>query len=450
MIMADLELYRGKEMSGLKERMAFSITQFTRGPSKIHRQPTEPNAHRSNTLDRVRRHNGDDGYVPLGWKKRSPSADRSLSKESEGVMNYYGLTVDQQTVDSLLSPEPGNNESASTTAGADSPVGEEDAESTDSKQDEVNLRTIYRYACRLMRETLDIEGVCIIEIDWEYLTGALKYRNDNNVDRDAPSHHDGKFDASSVVLGYSHSHQFGTIQRESWQPIKGWDDETLISINPINGGKRSRIDQSRHRVFTATDLSAGRDNLAAGRLSDHFVAGFISENVSGKLFNNGLPEAVSKFLPPTAAGAILVPLYDFDHRPFAITCAYSTDKHKKFLEEERQYLEVPPPEINLTLGIWIGYPITGAEGTNHSGGSIERNFHLKHLPRTPFSPPWYTRFSRIYIRHLSEYSTTNIHRLDRHLWSHSPRSHQSRSRLRQVDVHGTTKGESVPTANPKQ
>jgi hypothetical protein len=341
MIMADLELYRGKEMSGLKERMAFSITQFTRGPSKIHHQPTKPNAHRSNTLDRARRHNGDDGDVPRGWKKRSPSADRSLSKESQGVMDYYGLTVDQKTVDSLLSPDPrGINESASTTARADSPVEEEDPESTDSKQDEVDLRTIYRYACRLMRETLDIEGVCIIEIDWKYLTGVLKYRNDNNVDRDAPSHHDEKVDASSTVLGYSHSHQFGAIQRESWQPIKGWDDETLISINPINGGK-TRINQSRHRVFTATDPSAGRDNVEAGRLSDHFVTGFISENVSGKVFNDGLPEAVSKFLPPAVAGAILVPLYDFDHSPFAITCAYSTNKHKKFLEEERQYLEVP-------------------------------------------------------------------------------------------------------------
>src|SRR5271170_4140207 len=154
-------------MSGLKERMAFSITQFTRGPFKMHHQPTEPNAHRSNTLDRARRHNEDDGDVPQGWEKRSPSADRSLSKESEGVMNYYGLTVDQKTVDSLPSPDPcGINESASSTAGADSPVGEQDPESTDSKQDEVDLRTIYRYACRLMRETLDIEGVCILEIDW--------------------------------------------------------------------------------------------------------------------------------------------------------------------------------------------------------------------------------------------------------------------------------------------
>jgi len=339
MIMADLELYRGKEMSGLKERMAFSITKFTRGPSKIHHQATERNAHRSNALDLARRHNGDDGDVPQRWEKLSPSADRSLSMESEGVMNYYGLTVDQQAVDSLLSPDPcGIIESPSSTAGADSPVGEEDPESTDSKQDEVDLRTIYRYACRLTRETLDIEGVCIIEIDWQYLTGVLKYRNDNNVDR---GHHDGKFVSSSTVLGYSHSHQFGAIQRESWQPIKGWDDETLISIHPINGGKHSRIDQSRHPVFAAIDPSAGRDNLGAGRLSDHFVAGFISENVSGKVFNDGLPEAVSKFLPPAVAGAILVPLYDFDHRPFAITCAYSTNKHKKFLEEERQYLEVP-------------------------------------------------------------------------------------------------------------
>jgi hypothetical protein len=357
MIMTDLELYRDKELSGLKERMAFSITQFTRGPSKIQYQPTEPSVDRSDTVDRPRRCHRDEGGVQQGWKKRSPGADRSLTNEPEGVMDYYGLTADQQTLDSLLSPDPrDNNELASTPAGADSPVEEEDPELTDSKPDEVDLRTMYRYACRLMRETLEIEGVCIVDIDWPYLTGVLK----NNVDRDTPSHHGGNFEASSTVLGYSHSHQFGLIQRKTWQPIETWDDETLISINPNKGGKCSRIDQP-------TDPSAGKNNLGAGRLSDDFVAGFLSENVSGKVFNDGLPEAVITFLPQAVACAILVPLYDFDHRPFAITCAYSTNRHKKFLEEERQYLEVAPHQFNLTVGIWICYPIAGTEGTNHFG-----------------------------------------------------------------------------------
>jgi len=260
-----------------------------------------------------------------------------------------------------------NNESASTPAGADSPVEEEDHELTDSKRDEVDLSAMYGYACRLMRETLDIQGVCIIDIEWQYLTSLLKYRNDNNVDEDAQIHHGGKFDASSTVLGYSHSPRFGAVQRHSWQPIKRWDDEVLLSANPINGGKGAKIDHGKHQLSSATDPSAGRDNLGAGRLNDDFVAGLLSESVYGRVFNDGLPEAVIHFLPPAVAGAILVPLYDFEHRPFAITCAYSTDKHKRFLEEKREYLEVAPPQINLKVGIWIWYPISGIEGTNHFG-----------------------------------------------------------------------------------
>ena len=386
--------------------MASSITQFTRGPTE------------------------DPGRNV--WKQPSPNVDRTLPKESEGIMDYYGLTASQKTLDSLPSPNPlpSNGSSPSPTETLSVEENGSDLALTDSRRDGIDLREMYKYACRLMRETLDIEGVCIIDIDWHNIT---RISADSKSATDMPSNQGRIFDSSSRVLGYSHSRRFGAFQSQNWPPIERWDEETSISFDPIKVDELSRkfsIDKTKRSHSSRTTLMVGNENLPAGRLGDDFVAGFLSEYVSGKIFNHGLPEAVANFLPLGVANVILVPLYDFDRCPFAITWAYSTNKHKKFLEEERRYLEVVQVRLNLILGIWVGYIITGTKGTNHYGRSIERNFHLKHFPRTTFSSPRYTRLDRILVRHVSEHTATDIHRLDRLVRSHSPRSHQSCSRLR--------------------
>lgn len=349
MVMTDLELYRDKEMGELKERMASSITQFTRGPTE------------------------DPGRNV--WKQPSPNVDKTLPKESEGIMDYYGLTAGQKTLDSLPSPNPLASHGSSPSPTETPSVGENgfDFALADSRRVEIGLREIYKYACGLMRETLDIEGVCIIDIDWQNITRIPNHRHGSRSATDMPSNQGRIFDSSSRVLGYSHSRRFGAFQSQNWPPIVRWDEETSLSVNPIKIDELSRklsIDKTKSPRSSRTTLMVGNENLPAGGLGDDFVAGFLSENVSGKLFNDGLPEAVAKFLPPGVANVILVPLYDFDHCPFAITCAYSTNKHKKFLEEERRYLEVVQVRSHLILGIWIGYIITGTKRTNHYGRSI--------------------------------------------------------------------------------
>ena len=423
MVMNDLELHRDKELVGLKGRMANSITQFTRGLANHEHNSDEREKHREAL--KLPRTLGGRKSGRNGWIRKDRVSKDVNGAEDDGVMHYGELMVAQEAVNGVEEEHSSGETDGDTT----------DTESVSSSQvgDAVDLKAMYRYACRLMRETLDVEGVCFVDIDginWESAAAA----------RDSLSESDGtngssssararrEFGAASSILGYSHNEQFRQSQLKNWNPIARWDEEA-DSSNPLNFQgkvrKGSRISLQDDTTFLDPEFPVHTghfddgsyvsahtgSHFEGGGFSNQYLATFISENPYGKIFNEGLPAEIRDFLPPGVTSAILVPIYDFDHHPFAMTCAYSTSKHKWFIEPEKKYLEVSHPSyMELTLVFWRTNSISSIEETNHHGRPRKRNLHLKHLTRTTFSSPRNPSISRIPVRHPSRHFTTHLHR----------------------------------------
>jgi hypothetical protein len=360
MVMTDLELHRDKELVGLKGRMANSITQFTRG--LIKREGAIPEKQRAaitlpSTGRKVKR-----GKGPSGWIKKSPTVDEAEKDPLSGVMGFCDFESVQKSADTSPQPLDDNDSIEETTDDSES-------DATDSQSlEEIELKAMYRYACRLMRETLDVEGVCFIDIDgidWKHALIAPNYRDDQNSDTHTSGQSRREFGSASSILGYSHSVKFGAKQREIWPSITRWDEEASTSDPQSLGGSRRGgvvhptqnatslqeafgIDhvfpsQTGHSIEDASFVSARTgSHYDDGGFSNQFLAEFLRENPFGKIYNDGLPDEMQDFLPRGVVSAILLPIFDFDHHPFAMTCAYSSSKHKKFSEEEKQYLEVIP------------------------------------------------------------------------------------------------------------
>lgn len=359
MIMTDLELHRDKELVDLKGRMANSITQFTRGLVRRRATSKAPETRKSSPIDLKR----GAGKRHIRWTKRSPSADRGNSKhENLGAMHFFDLGEAQKAADKDMSKgeqhetDPSENDSSTT---------EDDMDSTTSSQilDDIDLKAMYRYACRLMRETLDIEGVCFVDIDgidWKHARSAPNYRDASNTDTHTSGQSRREFGAASSILGYSHSPRFGAAQQASWPSIARWDEEAETTDSQGTGDREPALHsrhaslhdetpfmdpefpaQTGHSTEDGSYVSARTgSHFDDGGFSNQFLANFLAENPYGKIFNSELPDEVKDFLPHGVTAAILVPIYDFDQHPFAITCAYSTNSHKWFVDAEARYLEV--------------------------------------------------------------------------------------------------------------
>jgi hypothetical protein len=359
MVMTDLELHRDKELVDLKGRMANSITQFTRGLIKREAKPNGPEDRKSNFADTQRsaakRH--------IRWTKKLPSVDRDGSNNDHlGAMHFESLGEAQKSLDAGLSNGQYTEQDGTETEGQSS---EDDADSMTSSQnfDDIDLKMMYRYACRLMRETLDVEGVCFVDIDgidWKNARSAPNYRDASNTDTHTSGQSRREFGAASSILGYSHSARFGAAQAKNWPSIARWDEEAETS-NPQNSTDREPSLHSRHAslhestpfmdpefpaqtghcVEDGSYVSARTgSHFDDGGFSNQFLASFLAEYPYGKILNDGLPDEVKDFLPDGITSAILVPIYDFDQHPFAMTCAYSTNPHKWFVDAEVRYLEV--------------------------------------------------------------------------------------------------------------
>jgi hypothetical protein len=413
--MNDLELHREKELVDLRGRMANSITQFTRG--LVNREKKTDVDKQIDALElprgrqRVRKHS------TQGWMKRSCSADkRDQRDEIEGAMGFMKLGEAQRAGDSTVSYSQDDTEGEST-----------DTESVSSQgMDEVDLKAMYRFACRLMRETLDVEGVCFIDIDGIDWKHALSDYHD-----DADTHASRReFGAASSILGYSHSGRFGVNQRQTWPPIARWDEEAEISNPQILGEKDEGEYTARSTPLSEEPLSFGPEfpsqtghlddgsyvssrtgsHYNDGGFSNQFLAKFLSENPFGKIFNEGFPDELRDFLPSGVTSAILVPIYDFEQHPFAMTCTYSTRKHKWFSDAEAKYLEVYSSKVVLISGIWISNTFSSIEETYYYGRPRQRHIYFKHFSRITISPPRHSRFCRVHIRHQIGYPSTYIYR----------------------------------------
>jgi len=344
MIMNDLDLYREKELVELRGRMANSITQFTRGL-----------VDRESDKDKRRDLVGRWGHSArkrstIGWVKKANKAQKTENAD-DGIMGFVGLGESQRLVDESGQLMP-DEETEDTT----------DTESVSSAaSEELDLKAMYRYACRLMRETLDVEGVCFIDIDgidWKQALSAPDHHEEGNTDTHTSGESRREFGAASSILGYSHSPRFGADQRESWPSIARWDEEAEIS-NPQTTGKRRRLGEESPFLDPEFPAQTGHfddgsyvsartgNHFEVGGFSNQFLAQFLSENPFGKMYNDGLPQELKEFLPSGVVSAILVPIYDFDQHPFAVTCAYSVQKYKWFVEPEIRYLEVLIPLFSV-------------------------------------------------------------------------------------------------------
>ena len=342
MIMNDLDLHREKELVDLRRRMANSITQFTRG--LVDREKND-------------KEKGHDSVTPsgryarkrdiMGWVKKTQSSDIPEHTD-EGVMGFVGLAKSQRRLDEIghLMPEEDNEELTDT--GSVSSSGSE----------EFDLKAMYRYACRLMRETLDVEGVCFIDIDgidWKTALAAPSHHEEGNTDTHTSGEARREFGVASSILGYSHSPRFSANQMKSWPSIARWDEESEISNPQTTKGEynvRQRpIEEESPFLDPEFPSQTGHFNdgsyvsartgshFEVGGFSNQFLARFLAEHPFGTIYNDGLPHELKDFLPWGVVSAILVPIYDFDQHPFAITCAYSTQKYRWFVEAEIRYLE---------------------------------------------------------------------------------------------------------------
>jgi hypothetical protein len=353
MIMNDLELHREKELVDLRGRMANSITQFTRGLVNREKRSDVDKLLDSLGFPRGRRHAKRES---TGWIKRSTSADKYHNKDdSEGAMGFIGLCKAQKIVDQTGIIQQVDTEEEST-----------DTESVSSQDvDEVDLKSMYRYACRLMRETLDIEGVCFIDIDgidWKHALSAPDHHDDQEANTYMSGQSQRKFGVASSILGYSHSGRFGADQKELWTPIARWDEEAEVSnpqilVEKVEAGYVNRRNaHSEESSFSNPEFPSQTghfddgsyisartgSHFGDGGFSNQFLAKFLSDHPFGQIFNEGLPDELRDFLPSGVRSAILVPIYDFEQHPFAMSCAYSANKQKWFLDAEKKYLEVNP------------------------------------------------------------------------------------------------------------
>jgi hypothetical protein len=284
-----------------------------------------------------------------------------------------------------------------------------------------------------MRETLDVEGVCFIDIDgidWKHALSPPEYGDNDKTNTSGSGHNRGELGVSSSILSYSHSEWFGAIQRESWPPISQWDEEAEISYPQILGEREEVRYVTRRTQHTdpkfpsqtsqfddSSDVSA---QFNYGRLSNQFLAKFISEHPFGEIFNEGLPDKLRHFLPPGVTSAILTPIYDFEQHPFAMTCAYTTSKHRWFSEAETQYLEVECLQFKLISGIWISDTFSSIEETYYYGRPCEGNIYFKYFTRIKVPSPWHSSFSRIHFRYQIRCPPTHVYRHHRFLWSYTP------------------------------
>ena len=355
-----LELHRETELVDLRGRMANSITQFTRG--LVYREQESDIDKQLDSLGFPRGHH----YAKHNsrwWMKRSRNTGKDNEREdTEGAMGFIGLGEAQKLVDETGIVQEDDAEGDST-----------DTESTISQGlDDVDLKSMYRYACRLMRETLDVDGVCFVDIDginWKHALSAPDRRDHQDTDTHISCKSRREFGVASSVLGYSHSEQFGAKQRETWPPIARWDEEAEISNPQILGEKGEggyvsrRAPNSEESSFLDPEFPSQTGHFDDssyvsartgsrfddGGLSNQFLARFLSEHPFGQIFNEGLPNELRDFLPLGVTSAILVPIYDFEQHPFALTCAYSTNKHKWFSDAETKYLEVSSIESHANI-----------------------------------------------------------------------------------------------------
>ncbi|KAG9127245.1 His Kinase A domain containing protein [Ceratobasidium sp. 392] len=185
-----------------------------------------------------------------------------------------------------------------------------------------SMEKVYERAAKLVKRALDLEGALIVDIanlecvetTNEDGTKSYSYRGDTFTD---PSH---------VSAGVAVSPN-----------IHGSPDKSKSPGTP---------EKPFERINTPVILGATHSNFKAKHIpsisgADHErLSTFLSTYPDGKIYEHVTPSYLRDWaIPGNASYSMIVPIFNVDHHPFALLCAYITDPGKHLLEGyELQFL----------------------------------------------------------------------------------------------------------------
>ncbi|KAG8720035.1 His Kinase A domain containing protein [Ceratobasidium sp. 394] len=185
-----------------------------------------------------------------------------------------------------------------------------------------SMEKVYDLAAKLVQRALDVEGALVLDIaNLECVetfnedgTKSYSYRGDTFTD---PSH------SPTSVLASPSIHGNAEKSKSSSTPDKPFE---RISAPVILGASHDNF-KTKH-----TPSISGADHE---RLST-----FLSTYPDGKIYEHVTPSYLRDWaVPGNASYSMIVPIFNVDHHPFALLCAYITDPGKHLLEGyELQFL----------------------------------------------------------------------------------------------------------------
>lgn len=186
------------------------------------------------------------------------------------------------------------------------------------------LTVVYQQAASLIQKTLGVDGALVLDLSAFDLVECTD--------------HDGKL-----------SFRF---QADQFQEEKQAQTVELVEDDNVTPGTESRPTNFLERQNSAGPISAlpvlgasesfpapkDRNRELTG-LEHHKFAAWLKEFPNGKIYERVVPSWFRHMLPPGIQYAMLIPIFNIDHNPFALVCAYTCNVRKQSLEGfELKYL----------------------------------------------------------------------------------------------------------------
>ncbi|KAG9104974.1 His Kinase A domain containing protein [Ceratobasidium sp. 370] len=185
-----------------------------------------------------------------------------------------------------------------------------------------SMEKVYDRAAKLVKRALDVEGALVLDI--------------TNLECVETINEDGT---------KSYSYRGDTFTDPSYAPA------TVIASPSVYGGvDKSKLPGSPEKPFERISapvvLGASHNDFKAKHApsisgADHErLSTFLSTYPDGKIYEHVTPSYLRDWaVPGSASYSMIVPIFNVDHHPFALLCAYITDPGKHLLEGyELQFL----------------------------------------------------------------------------------------------------------------
>ena len=366
MIVQQLDFIRENELVQLTARMQSSISSFTRlfldesttapNSPNLDRHPTPSDGQPPNLGLRPSDSTSESAssFKKKDWLPRRPSVQSRplVRRDSDDVMNFEtiaeGVESSGPTAESLEQPSM-----------ADHTPGESELETAKSSNGTSthfhDMERLYRLACSMTRETLDLEGVCFVDVcTYGEVTNTVPAYME-----ETKSHSEGagakKLTPVATpkvgnVLGASSSAGFFAIrQSRNSSPAATESHEHQSSASaPVNNlssdSLPSELDTTPSSIVTPSTFDSDDANKSApaqitGRLDISFIREFMRLHPRGHIYHGDIPKELYTLLPDSARAAIVTPIYNYSNQVSSLVCAFTTRKTKSLTEEQKGYLE---------------------------------------------------------------------------------------------------------------